>query len=95
MSNLLGDVEAPTAAEDVADTPTFDLAKYKFAKYAATFYHQARKEGKLDRFFLLINEIYKDRWPADVSKDALEKVRCQHFYLLCTRHLIHLISLLQ
>lgn len=82
MSNLLGNVQAAAVAEDATDAPTSDLAKWNFAKHAAMFYHQAQKEGSLDRFFLLIDTIYKDRWPADVSEDALVKVRFQHLYSL-------------
>lgn len=59
-----------------ADEPVdnFVLAKWRFAKHAAIYYHQADAQGNLGAYFRYINRLYEDRWPTDVSDDALAKV---------------------
>lgn len=54
--------------------PDDDYARWKFAGYAAMFFDQARKEGELQKYFRLVEEIYRDRWPEQVDEDVLAKV---------------------
>lgn len=65
------------------DPAPLTYAQWKFVQYAATFYHEAKKEGGLDAYFALVDWLYHDRWPEECYQEARVKVSphilCQRF----------------
>lgn len=60
------------------------FAQWKFAKYVAIFYHQARKDGDLEAYFSLVSRLYCDRWPEESNEVSLSQV-CILIFARCSR----------
>lgn len=71
MPNCTQDVDA---AGEIPASESLTYAQWKFAKYVAIFYHQAKKDGNLAKYFALVNILYCDRWPEEGNGNTLAKV---------------------
>lgn len=73
MSNAPENMDVQIAAGEIAISLT--NAQWNFAKFAATFYHQAKKDGDLDKYFSLVNKLYCDLWPEEGNEGTFANVR--------------------